>query len=153
MSEIASEFRNPPDAELRALLQARPVIALVGASSRATRPSHEVMAALLDEGYDVIPVNPNEREVLGQVCYPSLHALPRRVDLVDVFRRATETPAIAQDAVAIGARTLWLQLGVVNDETARIALQAGLTVVMDRCLIVEHHRLVGRRHGSGDRGS
>jgi predicted CoA-binding protein len=147
MSEITSDFRNPPDAELRPLLAARPVIALVGASNRFVRPSHEVMAALLDEGYEVIPVNPNEREVLGRVCYPSLRSLPRRVDLVDVFRRATETPEIARDAVAIGARTLWLQLGVVNDETARIALAGGLTVVMDRCLIVEHHRLIGRRHG------
>ena len=147
MSEITSDFRNPTDAELRALLGSRPVIALVGASNRVTRPSHEVMAALLDEGYEVIPVNPNEREVLGRLCYPSLRSLPRRVDLVDVFRRAAETPEIARDAVAIGARTLWLQLGVVNDETARVALAAGLTVVMDRCLIVEHHRLIGRRHG------
>lgn len=147
MSQTASDFRNPSDAELRALLEARPVIALVGASGSPERPSHEVMAALLEEGYDVIPVNPNEREVLGRVCYPSLGAIPRRVDLVDVFRRAEETPAVARDAAAIGARALWLQLGVVNDEAARIARAAGLTVVMDRCLIVEHRRLVGARHG------
>jgi predicted CoA-binding protein len=146
MSETASDFRNPSDTELRALLETRPVIALVGASGRATRPSHEVMEALLAEGYDVIPVNPNEREVLGRTCYPALHAIPRPVELVDVFRRAEETPAIARDAAAIRARTLWLQLGVVNDETARIALAAGLTVVMDRCLIVEHRRLIGTRH-------
>ena len=146
MSEIASDFQNPSDAELRALLLDRPVIALVGASVRPTRPSHEVMAALLEEGYDVIPVNPNEREVLGRVCYPSLRELPRPVDLVDVFRRAEETPPIAREAVAIGARTLWLQLGVVNEEAARIARSAGLTLVMDRCLIVEHRRLVGMRH-------
>lgn len=146
MSETTSDFRNPSDAELLALLETRPVIALVGASGRAERPSHEVMEALLDTGYDVIPVNPNEREVLGRVCYPSLGAIPRRVDLVDVFRRAEATPPVARDAVAIGARALWLQLGVVNDEAARIALAAGLTVVMDRCLIVEHRRLLGARH-------
>ena len=147
MTDLAEDFRNPTDAELRKLLQARPVIALVGASVRPERPSHDVMAGLLEAGYDVIPVNPNEREVLGRVCYPSLRELPRRVDLVDVFRRAEETPPIARDAVAIGARTLWLQLGVVNLETARIAREAGLTVVMDRCLIVEHRRLVGAPHG------
>ena len=147
MSETTSDFRNPSDPELRALLETRPVIALVGASGLATRPSHEVMAALLESGYDVIPVNPNEREVLGRVCYPSLTELPRRVDLVDVFRRAEATPPIAREAVAIGARALWLQLGVVSEEAARIARAAGLTVVMDRCLIVEHRRLVGARHG------
>jgi predicted CoA-binding protein len=139
-------WRNPPDAELIAILEGRPVIALVGASARPDRPSHEVMAALIGMGYEVIPVNPNEREVQGRVCYPSLRELPKRVDLVDVFRRPEETPPIARDAVAIGARVLWMQLGVVNPESARIAQQGGLTVVMDRCLIVEHHRLIGRRH-------
>jgi uncharacterized protein len=146
MSEITSDFRNPSDADLGALLEKRPVIALVGASGRPTRPSYEVMEALLDAGYDVTPVNPNERQVLGRICYPSLRDVPHRIDLVDVFRRAEETPAVARDAVAIGARTLWLQLGVVNEEAARIAREAGLTVVMDRCLIVEHRRLIGARH-------
>jgi hypothetical protein len=146
MDETFGSWRNPSDAELRGLLGDRPVIALVGASHRPTRPSHQVMAALLDEGYEVIPVNPNEREVLGRTCYASLLELPRRVDLVDVFRRASETPRVARDAVAIGARGLWLQLGVVNEDAWRTAREGGLLVVMDRCLIVEHRRLIGYRH-------
>lgn len=142
-----SAYRVPSDAELRAVLAARPVVAMVGASSRPERPSHGVMAALLEQGYDVLPVNPGEPEVLGRPCVPSLLELPRRVDLVDVFRRPDATPAIARDAVAIGARVLWLQLGVVNDEAYRIAHEAGLMVVMDHCLIVEHRRLMGHRLG------
>ena len=146
MEEGFDNWRNPPDADLRVLLEDRPVIALVGASPRPHRPSHQVMAALLDQGYEVIPVNPGVREVLGRTCYPGLRELPRRVDLVDVFRRADETPAIARDAVAIGAQALWLQLGVVNEDAWRIARDGGLMVVMDRCLIVEHRRLIGYRH-------
>jgi predicted CoA-binding protein len=133
----------PHDPVLMQILAARPVIALVGASSRAERPSHSVMRQLLEQRYPVIPVNPNEREVLGQACYPDLRAVPHRVGLVDVFRRAEATPDIARAAVDVGARTLWLQLGVVSDEAARIAHEAGLTVVMDRCTIVEHERLLG----------
>jgi predicted CoA-binding protein len=102
------------------------------------------MADLLAAGYDVIPVNPNERAVHGRACYPDLATVPDPVQLVDVFRRAEATPEIARAAVAIGARALWLQLGVVNEEAAAIARAAGLEVVMDRCLAVEHERLVGR---------
>lgn len=133
----------PPDPVLLELLAARPVIALVGASSRTERPSHSVMRQLLEQRYPVIPVNPNEREVLGLPCYPDLQSVPRRIGLVDVFRRAEATPEIAQAAVEVGARTLWLQLGVVNDEAARIARTAGLIVVMNRCTIIEHERLLG----------
>lgn len=133
----------PPDRELMEILAARPVIAVVGASSRTERPSHSVMRQLLEQRYPVIPVNPNEREVLGLPCYPDLQSVPRRVGLVDVFRRADATPDVARASVEIGARTLWLQLGVVNEEAARIAREAGLTVVMDRCTMIEHDRLVG----------
>jgi uncharacterized protein len=133
----------PPDRELMELLAGRPVIAMVGASSRTERPSHRVMRQLLEQRYTVIPVNPNEREVLGRPCYPDLQSVPRRVGLVDVFRRAEATPEIARDAVEVGARTLWLQMGVVNDEAARIARAAGLIVVMDRCTLIEHERLIG----------
>jgi predicted CoA-binding protein len=134
---------DPSDRVLLELLEAHPVIALVGASSRTERPSHSVMRQLLEQRYTVIPVNPNEQEVLGLRCYPDLHSIPQRVSLVDVFRRAEATPEIARAAVEVGARTLWLQIGVVNDEAARIAREAGLLVVMDRCLWVEHDRLVG----------
>lgn len=135
----------PPDRELMELLEGQPVVALVGASSRLDRPSHGVMHYLMEQGYTVIPVNPNEASVLGQTCYPDLYTIPRRVELVDVFRRSEFTPEVARAAREVGARLLWLQIGVVSDEAATIAAEAGLEVVMDRCLKVEHERLIGRR--------
>src|SRR4029077_8334230 len=98
---------------------------------------------LMEQGYAVIPVNPNESSVLGQPCYPDLLSLPRRVDLVDVFRRSEFTPEVARAACEVGARILWLQVGVGNREAAAIARAAGLVVVMDRCLKVDHERLIG----------
>jgi predicted CoA-binding protein len=141
---MSRESMAPSDRVLTELLAARPVIALVGASPRPERPSHSVMRRLLEHGYPVIPVNPNLRDVLGQPCYPDLQSVPRRIGLVDVFRRAEEAPAAARAAVEVGARTLWLQVGVVSDEAAGIAREAGLIVVMDRCTWVEHERLLGR---------
>jgi predicted CoA-binding protein len=142
-----SRTQAPSDAAIYDLLLSRPVIALVGASSKNGRASHGVMRGLLAAGYTVIPVNPNETEVHGQKAYPDLASVPTKIDLVDVFRRPEETPAIAQAAAAVGARMLWLQIGVVNEESARIARDAGLMVVMDRCLLVEHGRLVGTSVG------
>jgi predicted CoA-binding protein len=103
------------------------------------------MRQLLEAGYEVHPVNPNEREVLGIRAWPDLRSAPK-VDLVDVFRRPEATPPIAADAVAVGARVLWLQLGVINQDAGRIAREGGLVVVMDRCLWVEHERLIGAPH-------
>jgi uncharacterized protein len=131
----------PSDGILRDLLAARPVIALVGASSRPERPSHTVMRQLLEWGYPVVPVNPNERAVLGRTCYPDLHSVPPRIGLVDVFRRSEATVPIARAAVEVGARALWLQVGVINEEAAGVARAAGLIVVMDRCTAIEHERL------------
>jgi len=133
----------PADRDLMDLLEGQPVVAMVGASSRLDRPSHGVMHYLMEQGYTVIPVNPNETSVLGQTCYPDLYAIPRRVELVDVFRRSEFTPEVARAAREVGARVLWLQIGVVSDEAAAIAAEAGLLVVMDRCLKVEHERLIG----------
>lgn len=124
----------------RELLRATRRIAVVGASPDRARPSSGVMARLLALGYDCVPVNPNATEVLGRRCYPTLEAAVEAtgpVDLVDVFRRAEHTPAVARAAVAVGARALWLQLGVVSWEAARIAAAAGLAVVMDRCTAIE----------------
>lgn len=132
---------NPSDAELRRLLTEARTIAVVGASSKPARPSNGVFRTLLAAGYRVIPVNPNETEVLGQKAYGSLAEVPEKVDLVDVFRRAEETPPVADQAVAAGARALWLQLGVVNPEAASRARAGGLLVVMDACIAVEHRRL------------
>lgn len=119
-------------------------IAMVGASPDPLRPSHGVMQYLLDAGYKVVPVNPNCAEVLGVASYSTLEeatAATGRFDIVDVFRRPAYTPEIARSAVATGAGALWLQLGIVNWEAARIAHDAGLAVVMDRCTAIEHRRL------------
>jgi len=119
-------------------------IALVGASPNPLRPSHGVMQFLIDQGYDVVPINPRCAEVLGQRSYATLEEATLatgRFDLVDIFRRPEHTPDIARSAVATGAGSLWLQLGVVNWEAARIAHDAGLPVVMDRCTRIEHRRI------------
>jgi uncharacterized protein len=126
----------PEDRELRALLGDAHTVAVVGLSSNPDRPSNSVAAYLQDHGYRIVPVNPNETEVLGERAYPSLRELPEglRVDVVDVFRRAEETPDVARDAVAIGARVLWLQDGIVNQDAYRIASDAGLEVIMGVCI-------------------
>ena len=126
--------QNPGDAELRALLASSRTIAMVGASSNPARPSFGVMKFLLRRGFHVIPVSPNEVEVHGQRVYASLEAIPEPVDIVDVFRRAEATPPIADSAVAIGAKALWLQLGIASEEASERARAGGLTVVMDRCI-------------------
>ena len=130
---------NPPDTVLRELLMSARRIAIVGLSSNPARPSYGVARKMQSAGYTIVPVNPNEREVLGEKAYPSLDAIPDKVDIVDVFRRSEHAPAIAADAVKIGARALWLQVGVASEESARIA--AGLTVVMDDCIAVAHSLL------------
>jgi predicted CoA-binding protein len=136
---------NPDDRELRALLGDARVVAVVGLSSKRGRPSHVVAAYLQAAGYRIVPVNPNETEVLGERAYASLLDIRReiRVDVVDVFRRAEETPALAREAVAIGARALWLQEGIENDEAARIAMDGGLDVVMGVCMKHVRERLSG----------
>ena len=129
---------NPPDDVLRQLLTSASTIAMVGASSNPDRPSNGIMRKLLSAGYRVIPVNPNETSVLGERAYASLADVPEPIDIVDVFRRAEFTPAIADEAVKIGAKALWLQSGVVNDEAAAKAEAGGLMTVMDACIGVMH---------------
>jgi predicted CoA-binding protein len=126
----------PEDRELRALLGDAHTIAVVGLSSKPGRASNSVAAYLQGHGYRIVPVNPGETEVLGERAYASLLDLPEdlHVDVVDVFRRAEETPEVARDAVAIGARVLWLQAGIVNEEAYRIASDAGLEVIMGVCI-------------------
>lgn len=133
----------PEDRELRALLGQARTIAVVGLSSRPDRPSHEVAAYLQRKGYRIVPVNPQETEVLGERAYASLRDIPPEihVDVVDVFRRAEHAPEIARDAVAVGATALWLQQGIVNDEAYRIASEAGLDVVMGICIRATKRRL------------
>lgn len=132
------------DRELRILLGDAETIAVVGLSSKPWRPSHEVAEYLQGHGYRIIPVNPAETEVLGERAYRSLRDIPDeiRIDVVDVFRRAEETPAIARDAVAAGAKVLWLQDGIVSDEAYRIASDAGLEVIMGVCIMRTRERLM-----------
>ena len=120
------------------LLKNAKTIAVVGLSDDPSRTSYGVSRYMQSQGYRIIPVNPNETEVLGQKAYPSLEAVPEKVDLVDVFRRSEATPPIAEQAVRIGAKGLWLQQGVWSDEAAATAKAGGLTVVMDLCIAVMH---------------
>jgi predicted CoA-binding protein len=143
--------QNPSDDELRELLAGARTIAVVGASSKPDRPSNEIMHILLDAGFDVIPVTPNEKQVLGQPAYPSLADVPARIDIVDVFRRADAAPDIAREAVAAGSRALWLQLGIVSEEAAAIARSAGLLVIMDKCIGQTTQRLgIGKARARSD---
>ena len=128
---------------LRRILHECRVLAVVGLSASWHRPSYFAAKYMMEHGYRIIPVNPQYPEVLGQKCYPSLKAIPEKVDLVDVFRKASDVPPIAEDAIAIGAKVLWQQIGVKNEEAARKARAAGLDTVMDRCVKIEHARLFG----------
>jgi predicted CoA-binding protein len=119
---------------LRELLEATQVIAVVGMSNRPGRPAHEIPRMLLEDGFTVIPVNPTETEILGQHCYPRLADVPGPIDMVDVFRRSSETPDVARQAAAVGAKSIWLQLGITSDESRSIAEAAGMTYVEDLCL-------------------
>ena len=134
---------------IQRVLHTARTIAIVGLSPNELRASYFVGYYLRRHGYRVIPVNPRETEILGQTCYASPLDVPEPVDVVDVFRAPDALPGIARDAVAIGAGSLWCQFGVINEEGARIAEDGGLTVVMDRCLKVEHARYMGRMHWLG----
>jgi predicted CoA-binding protein len=134
---------------IQRVLHSARTIAIVGLSGNELRASYFVGFYLKRHGYRVIPVNPRETEILGQKCYPSLLDVPEPVDIVNVFRAPDALPGIARDAVAIGAGTLWCQFGVINADGARIATDGGVTVVMDRCLKVEHARFVGRMNWLG----
>jgi len=134
---------------IREVLHTSRTIAIVGLSSNPLRPSHFVGFYMQRHGYRVVPVNPNETEVLGEKAFASLTDIPFPVDVVDVFRASQFVPPIAEEAVKIGAKTLWMQFGVISGEAARIAEQGGLHVVMDRCMKVEHARHMGRMHWLG----
>jgi predicted CoA-binding protein len=132
---------NPTDEELRQLLTSASTIAMVGASSNPDRASYGIMQKLQSVGYKVIPVNPRESEILGEPSYPSLKDVPVPIDIVDVFRRSEDTPAIADEAAAVGAKALWLQTGIANDDAATRGEAAGLKVVMDACIGATHAML------------
>jgi predicted CoA-binding protein len=135
-------FPNPDDEAIRRLLEKVRRIAVVGLSPKPHRDSHRVARYLLESGYEIVPVYPREEQILGQRVYRRVQDIAGAVDLVDVFRRSEELPEVIDDALAARAGALWLQLGCIDESGARRAQDAGLTVVMDRCLMVEHARLL-----------
>ena len=147
MSELAERYQDPR--EIAAIVRSARTVAIVGLSANELRPSNFVGFYLQRHGYRVIPVNPGESEILGEPSYPSLTDVPVPIDVVDVFRRPEAVPAIAEEAVAIGAGALWLQFGVISPEGAEIARAGGVALVMDRCMKVEHARYLGRMHWLG----
>jgi predicted CoA-binding protein len=143
---------QPPSAgERRAILRGARTVAVVGASANPARPANFVLTYLLSSSadYEVWPVTPNETEILGVRAYPSLADLPGEPDIVDVFRRTDQLPGVAREAVAAGAKTLWMQLGLHSDEAVEVAHSAGLNVVSNRCLKIEHARFHGGLHLAG----
>jgi predicted CoA-binding protein len=136
---------NPDADEIKRILEESRNVAVVGLSDSPFRTSHAIASAIQRAGYRIFPVNPNlTSPVLGEQPYATLQEVPEPIDIVDVFRRSEKVPPVAEDAVAAGAKVLWLQSGVINTEAARYAEEHGLTVVMDRCIKVDHAMLVGR---------
>jgi uncharacterized protein len=146
MKDIA-RYQDP--LAIQRVLRGTRTIAIIGLSANPLRPSNFVGFYLQRHGYRVIPVNPRESEILGETSYPSLAEVPEPVDVVDVFRAPDALPAIAAEAVAGGAGALWCQFGVINEEGAEVAESGGLTVIVDRCLKIEHARYQGRMHWLG----
>jgi hypothetical protein len=144
---VPSRYQDPN--VISSLLRGAQTIAVVGLSPNVLRPSNFVGFYLQRHGYRIVPVNPREKQILGETSYPSLKAVPFHIDIVDVFRASDAVPEIAREAVAAGAGALWLQFGVISPEGARIAEEGGLKVVMDRCMKVEHARFLGRMHWLG----
>jgi hypothetical protein len=142
------QWANPEPTEIARILRSTKTIAVVGLSTQPDRPSNHIAAYLIEQGYDVIPVNPAETEILGRTCYPDLTSIGRPVDLVDVFRKGEATPPIVREAIAIGAKNIWLQEGVVSQESYDLAVQAGRPIVMDRCILKQHRRLEEEGNGT-----
>lgn len=138
-----NDISAQPEA-IRKLLQGSRTIAIVGISAKHDRPSHEVAHYLQKAGYKIIPVNPAYAEVLGEKCYPSLRDIPVKIDIVDVFRKPSDVLPVVDEAIAVGAGCVWMQLGVIAPEAAQKAAEAGLQVVVDLCTKIEHSRLSGR---------
>lgn len=146
MSEIECQLPefNPEDEEIKGILENNRTIAVVGLSADPEKDSYRVARYLQEHGYHIVPVNPKTDEILGQKCYPNLTAIPFSVDIVDVFRKIEAIPAIVDEAIAIGAKVVWMQLGLAENRSARKAMTAGLKVVMNKCLKIEHSRYFAR---------
>lgn len=132
---------NPPAEEAIKILEMYKTIAVVGCSPKAWRDSHKVALYLLENGYEVIPVNPGQREILGKTCYKSLTEIPDGVEVVDIFLDPKRVPPVVDQAIEIGAKAVWMQLGVVDNDSARKAREHGIKVVMNRCIMQEHRKM------------
>ncbi len=131
-------MRISPHLNITDIMKKYNSIAIVGLSPKTNRPSNQVARYLLEAGYTVIPVNPGQHEIMGLKCYPNLLAIPDKVEIVDIFRRSEDIPPIVDQAIQIKAKVVWMQLGIVNEDAATTAQNAGLTVIMDRCIKVDH---------------
>ena len=129
------------DDKIREILKNSKTIAVVGLSPNPERDSHEVAKYLQEAGYRIIPVNPKAEQILGEKSYPDLSSIPENIDVVDIFRSSENVPPIVEEAIKVGAKAVWMQLGVINESAAQEAAKAGLNVVMDRCMLREHKRL------------
>lgn len=127
--------------EIKKILEQSNTIAVVGLSPKENRPSNMVGRYLLNVGYTVIPVNPGHKEILGRKCYPNLSEISEHIDIVDLFRRSEDVLPIVEDAIAIGAKVIWMQQGIINHQAAARAEEAGLSVIMDRCIKIDHNDL------------
>jgi len=143
MKEIISELPDytDPSEEIEEILRDCRKIAVVGLSPKESRDSNRVARYLMEQGYEIVPVNPGQREILGRTCYRSLKDIPFQVDMADLFLNPTRVPQVVDQAIEIGVRAIWMQLGVVHNEAARKAKASGTQVVMDRCIMVEHQRM------------
>ena len=133
---------NPPSIEVKAILEDHKTIAVVGLSPKPERDSYQVAKYLKEKGFTVVPVNPGQKEILGEKCYPNLKAIPSPVDIVNVFRKPEAVPPIVADAIEMGAKVVWTQLGIVNNAAAEKARTAGLKVVMNKCIKIEHRNMM-----------
>ena len=144
MDKARRDFQNPNDEEMRSLLDRTRTIAVLGLSPRPERTSHRIAKFLIDRGYTVFGVRPDVDEILGRPCYPRLADVPQKIDMVDVFRRRDTLAGHTEETILAGASSLWFQLGLVEEDSALRAQDAGIEVVMNRCIMIEHGRLIGR---------
>lgn len=136
-------FLNPHEDDIKELLREARTIAVVGLSDQPERDSHRVAKFLQEKGYRIIPVNPKLESVLGEKCYKKVSEIPHHIDIVDVFRRSIDTPSVVQDSLIKDPKAVWLQLGIKNDDSARIAKENNITIIMDRCIKIDYARLLG----------
>jgi predicted CoA-binding protein len=136
----SQEYQNPSDEQIKEILQKYKKVAVVGLSPDETRPSNVVARCLPGKGFKIIPVNPNENEILGEKAYPNLSAIAEKVEIVDIFRRSDQVPPIVDEAIEIGAKVIWMQEGVINHPAALKASENGIAVVMNRCMLKEYRK-------------